>query len=440
MSAFLIKQLHTLDSFLFSYVDLNKAWGCDKRYGMDALQRFLFINQRALDFLNIKATIEVVGNNPNLRLTTSQYAGSIPTLSPRDGKPCGDICIGGRFGEDFSELLSVIDDTLLPTYDDSLPPLTSSLLEPPLYFECCNFIDQWLNVERAHWHKFDVIERIENSPSSGTRWDAYAQKSYDPDNLLCFPNRNNKLRPFHKEFCQMLAVLYLCFREIKKSQTPMRSRIAYSNKIARLQAKYRESLSIPYPHEFVIHMSDPLAVKEAKKLANIIVQNKRTNKRAWRIDYSEFFERYVQYLFISVSKNNMSKAICNPHYSIFGHRPTWALHYLEPDIVLQKDYVQYVIDAKYKSHMFNWNDTSTDLKDTFRRDLHQVLAYSAFNSMTTKKALLIYPFNDFTYHKMQITSPLTHSYADIFLVGIPMVKGKIDEVKDKLCEIVNFNS
>lgn len=438
MSAFNLNKLYTLATFSFSFVELNKEWGCDKRYGMDALQRFLFINKRAFDFLNLKAEIEVVGNDPYLKFQTSQFAGSIPILSPKDGKPCGDIGIGGRFGEDISELLSIVGDTLLPEFNDSLPPLTSSVLEPPLYFECCNFIDKWLEVERARWHKFDVVERIENIPTSGTRWDVYALNCHDSANAFRYPNRTNKLNPMHREFRQMISVLLLCFHELKKPQTPMRSKIAYSGKIANLQAKYEETMALPLPAEFVVHASDPVAVKEAKRIANIILQNKRTNKRAWRIDYSEFFERYVQYVFGEVAKSCAAKTICNPHYSVSGQRPTWALHYLEPDLIVQKDDVQYVADAKYKSHMFNWNDTSDDLKDTFRHDLHQILAYCSFNAMTTKKAMLVYPFSDFAYHKLHIGSPLDRSDADVYLVGIPLVKNQLEEVKEKLNKIIMF--
>jgi len=438
MGAFLFKQIYTLGRFTFSFLDLNKTWGCDKRYGIDALQRFLLLNRRALDFLNVHAEIEVIGNAPFLSLTTSQFAGSIPTLSPKDGKPCGDLCIGGRFGEDVSELLSIVGETLLPKYDDSLPPLTSSVLEPPLYFECCNFIDKWFKLERARWHKFDIKDKIQNIPTNGTKWDKYSLNIYDPNDSLRYPNRNSILKPYHKEFCQLLSVLYSCFEEVKKPQVPLRSRFAYSSKISCLQSKYDKSLAIECPSEFIVHASDPIAVKETKRIANIILQNKRSNKRAWRIDYSEFFERYVQYLFGEVAQKVSAKAINNPHFSVSGKRPAWSLSYLEPDLVLQREDEQYIIDAKYKSHVFNWNDYSDELKDTFRHDFHQILAYSSFNSMQTKKAILVYPFNDFVYHKIKINSPLALNDAFVYFVGIPLEKKKIEDVKEGLNQIIKF--
>ena len=59
--------------------------------------------------------------------------------------------------------------------------------------------------------------------------------------------------------------------------------------------------------------------------------------------------------------------------------------------------------------------------------------------MTTKQAMLVYPFSDFTYHKMTVNSPLTHSEAEVYLVGIPLEKSKMEEVKKELNEIINFN-
>ena len=436
MGSFFVKKLHTLDTFSFSFLEQNKEWGCNKRYGMDTLQRFLFINRPALKFLDIQAEIEVIGNDPYLKLTTSNFAGCVSIMSPKDGKPCGDLCVSGRFGEDLSELLSIINDTLLVEYNETLPPLSTSTLEPPIYFECCNFIDILIDVEHSRWHKFDVVERIESTPSNSTQWRKYALQSHNPASQLSFPNRNNRLKPYHTEFCQLLSVLNICIKEIKRPQTPIRSRIAYASKIDRLQSKYDASLAKPLPIEFTPHASDPLAVKKAKSLANVIINNKRTQKRSWRIDYSVFFERFIQYIFGEVAKSSSAKTISNPHYSVSGKRPVWALNYLEPDLVIQKEDYQIVLDAKYKSHIFNWNSVSDNLKDTFRHDLHQILAYCSFNPMKSKKAFLVYPYNEFTYHRMHISSPITATNSDVYMVGIPLMKNKLEDVKIGLSELI----
>ena len=436
MGSFFVKKLHTLDTFSFSFIELNKEWGCDKRYGMDTLQRFLYINRPALKYLDIQAEIEVIGNDPYLKLTTSNFAGCVSIMSPKDGKPSGDLCVGGRFGEDLSELLSVINDTVPVEYNDVLAPLSTSILEPPIYFECCNFIDILIEVERSRWHKFDVVECTENTPSNGTQWGKHALRSYNPVSVLSFPNKSNRLKPYHKEFRQLLSVLNICIKEIKRPQTPIRSRIAYASKIDRLQSKYDESLAMPLPLEFILHASDPVAVKKAKLLANAIINNKRIQMRSWRIDYSVFFERFIQYIFGEVAKSSAAKTICNPHYSVSGKRPVWALSYLEPDMIIQKGDYQIVLDAKYKSHIFNWNNNSNELKETFRHDLHQILAYSSFNKMEAKRAFLVYPFTDFTYKSLHISTPLSQSHTDVYLIGIPLTKNKFEQTKEELIKIL----
>ena len=100
---------------------------------------------------------------------------------------------------------------------------------------------------------------------------------------------------------------------------------------------------------------------------------------------------------------------------------------------------QVVVDAKYKSHLFNLNNDSEELKNTFRHDLHQLLAYCSLNGMNKKQALLVYPSCNFICHRMTINSPLTTTEAQVLIIGIPLEKNKIEEVKDKLNEIINFN-
>ena len=221
-------------------------------------------------------------------------------------------------------------------------------------------------------------------------------------------------------------------------RVPIRTRATYSSRIAQLKMKLRDRTVLATP-VVKIRMSDPLIIKRLKGLANIILNNKTNEKLAWRLDYAEFFERYVQYLMAEVAKKKGAREIDNPHYGVsVKSRPQWLLHYLEPDMVLQKHDEQVVVDSKYKSHMFNWNDESDDLKDTFRHDFHQILAYCSLNSMPVKHGMLVYPFSDFIYHKTKVYSPITHTEATVYLVGIPIEKKRIREVEEGFCSIINF--
>ncbi len=174
-------------------------------------------------------------------------------------------------------------------------------------------------------------------------------------------------------------------------------------------------------------MSDPMIIKKLKNIGIAILNSKSNQQIAWRMDYAEFFERFVQYLFSNVAGRNNAIIYNNAHYHVMARKlPSWGLSYLEPDLLIRRDETEYVVDAKYKSHLYNFDIDSEDLKDTFRHDLHQVLAYSAFNSMKNKKVVLAYPFSDFSLYNMQISDNISSSTIDVYLVSIPIERNKID--------------
>ena len=429
-------KLCTLEEISIPYEDLNLVWKCDKRYGADILRHFIALNKKAFDFIGVRANIEVSSGKAGLQLSTSHYAGVIPLLSPKDGRPYGDLTIRGRFGENILGLLTVVQDSLLPEYNSNLPEIQDSTIEPPFYFECCRFIDFWQRVERSQWCKFEVIDRERDSPTSGTRWEEYARRSFSPEMMLKYPTRENKLSKSHWEFRQLVLVLQSAISEVQRIQTPIAVRARYLNKIARLSPRYE---GIPKPRMcdmLVEHASDPIIIREAKRLANVILQNQRTRRRPWRVDYSALFEHYVQHLFKEVALKKSYAIVCNPQYSISGRAPAWALRYLEPDLVIYKCDFQYVIDAKYKSHMFNQEKITDDLKETFRYDLHQILAYSSFGTALNKRAILVYPASHFISKRLHISNPLTKAIADVHLVGIPLDVASIGDTKFKLDELI----
>ena len=103
---------------------------------------------------------------------------------------------------------------------------------------------------------------------------------------------------------------------------------------------------------------------------------------------------------------------------------------------MTKENFQVVVDAKYKSHMYNWDSNSDELHDSFRKDFHQVLAYSSFSSAQNKKTIIIYPYKDFKYYSTVTNSNLNECKNQTLLIGIPISKVKISEVVNMLYEII----
>lgn len=429
-------ELGVLTQKVFSYKDLMKVWGTQPRDINASLQKFHVLNSRYLKFLDISSRIIDHNGETKIELTSSKYIGCVPTLSPR-GRFAGNVIVEGRFKEDIAELLSMIGESPLLEYDENIKLTCGAVKNPPLYFECLKFIDKYLEAKKYKWRKFESREIVEKVPSASTNWRKYALKSYTPNNRFVYPNQKNILTKDHPEWAELNYVLNLAIEVILSPDTPIRSRLAYIQKIASLQKSYDKN-SVRYVKSIQTRMSDPEVIKELKTIGNRILQGESHSNCAWRIDFAEFFERYVQFIMKDISCQKNAKIYCNPKYSIRGNKPSWALQYIEPDVVIDKDNAQYIIDAKYKSHMYNLSSASESLKETFRHDFLQVLAYSSFDKKAKKNVLLIYPAGEYKVRSLNVSSSINESSTNAYLVGIPLRKSDFNEVKNNIAEIIQF--
>ncbi len=432
-----IKELQVLKQVLIPHSELAKGWLLDKLYPEKNILGFISRNKSALDFLEISCDCVTDSNRlPYLSLTTSKYVGCIPVRSPKDGTYLGSIFIGGRFNEDISELLSVIGEYIPPEFNEKLD-LQENIVRPPLFFECMHYIDDYIAAKRIKWRKFDNVEKIQSFPTGSTDWCKYIALSVDPYKALQYPNRCNILSRNHPEWYELNYVLKLSIDEILSSRTPLRSRQAYMQKINMLTTSL-DVHQMKYTQHLNAHMADPIEIKKLKESANRILDNTTKLDFAWRIDFSLFFERYVQFLFNKAARAKGASFKSNPKYHVSGDAPIWTLNYLEPDIIIQKNDIQYIVDAKYKAHMYNINNSGEELKESFRSDLHQVLAYSTFGKTPEKNVLLVYPSGKFIKKDLRITNHINGIRCNVFLVGIPLRKNEMKNVLSELVELLSF--
>lgn len=86
--------------------------------------------------------------------------------------------------------------------------------------------------------------------------------------------------------------------------------------------------------------------------------------------------------------------------------------------------------------MLNVHSSSTDLKDTFRSDLHQILAYSSFDSTKNKTVILVYPCNKFKNIKLEAVNNIGNVRNQVFLIGLPFTTVGLDTFINQLSEIL----
>lgn len=419
--------------------ELSGFWGEDSD-AQERLALFILYNKQSFSFLSIDVYLSEDGN-PALVFQPSEKAGVAPLFSPVNGKICASIIVKGNLSEDISEVLPLIEGDIEISFSDKLRIQYKSAIKPPLYFECAKFIDEYIKAQRNNWKKFISEEKLESSPTSSTIWTKYASRSYDPNAALKYPNKKNLLSNNHTEWRALNYVLKMCLDELSNPTTPRVSRLAYKEKVESLRRSIK-TIDLIKPDEIKIHSSDPLDIKKLKQTGNRILSSITSEYRAWCIDFSILFERYVQYIFKQVAIQTGCTTYTNNRFAISGFQTKWTLSYLEPDVLIRKGNKVIAADAKYKMNMYNIaSESVASLKEAFRHDLHQILAYSSFLKDTHKTSILVYPCKTFRIVHQRLSSSITAANNDLYLIGIPWgecLKGNTRlSIREKVSAAVN---
>ena len=431
-----ILTLQVLTSETFSMEKLKGLISGDKRRLEKDIQTLIKLNKKAFDYLEIKPEGKYDnGNNYSLCLITSKYSGVIPLRSAKTGRVCGYLKVVGRYGEETDEIIPLLEDEdFTPEFDNTMLIGRDIAIAPPKYIECAKYVDKYVQAERFHWQKFTSSIIIQRRPRN-TDWVKYSLDSYNPNNALKYPNRVNELTTEHSEWAALKYVLSLAVSELRSNRAPKSIKLHYAGIIERLGRSFdRDDLQVI--DHIDVHSSDPIIIKELKAIANLILEDASDIRCAWRIDYAMFFERYVQYIFAQLAHKKAARIIKNPKFNISGPKPVWALDHLEPDLIMIKDGDQVVVDAKYKSHMYNIGSNSTELHDVFREDFHQVLAYSSFSTKQQKKTVIVYPSKKIRCYPTIVHSKLNECENKAFLIGVPISKKAIVDIVDSLNKIL----
>lgn len=430
--------IRSLSTIFISYEKLSADWRTYRKDPERFIHRFISINQKSFRFLGVKASYEVQNFQSGLLLQSSMYIGAAPLLSPVTGKPAYDLNVTPIYSEDLGNIISLLGERIEVEFNPMklLKPLTFQM---PMYFECIEYMKAFKKAIEYKWTKFDTKVTIDDKPSGSTDWGRYARESVLPECRLRFANVTNYHTQFHSEWQELTTLLKTVIEIYKTSNPPIVVRSRY-NAIEKFLYEYvrthPKSSNIGTIRETA---SDPPPIKELKASALRIISQKRNNTRSWRIEISVLFERFVQFIIEEASRRSGWRCHLNEHYVISNPSSIkWVLRYIEPDIVLTNHDTQWVIDAKYKSHMFNTTSSEIDiLKTSFREDYHQVLSYTSFATTSVRKSTLVYPSTNFYIRSLTARSPFTGIIVETKLIGLPFKIEIIEEAVKNISELLN---
>ena len=411
----------------------------DKRFPASGIERFLQINAPALKFLGVTGRYNGDRVHSPLEFETTNYVGNVNLLNAL-GTPLGDLLVSPNYMGSDSSVQELIDLSLhcgidkLVEFDQSLPLIQSkSPYESPLYKENVEFIEAFGDLMRASWCKFSYMKFESTTVVGDVDWNLYACSSHDPHRRLIFPTSSSLSTHHHKEFKQLCSLFDQAKSCLEAPATPHNYRNRVAELLRRLSLQLR-GVSREKPDLFHSGATDLPIVKRIKEIANRIILQKHSQSYAWRIDVALFFERYVQWIFEQTAKRIGGEMFCNPKYAGHGANFDWLLHYLEPDIVLKFAETQIIVDAKYKSYLYHKRSKSDTVRESFRNDLHQLLAYTAFSTEKKKHCILVAPFSRFEVSNIQYRSPFSGAIVEIYCLGIPFSASSLSETIDQLCE------
>ncbi|MPM40762.1 hypothetical protein SDC9_87410 [bioreactor metagenome] len=424
---------------------LAKRWfkNSDRRYLAESLQKFVDYNKDLFDFLGVVPHIEGSGKDVSLSFRSDRFIGAIPLRSPDTGKQIGDFVVRPRYTSvtdqflEYVEIVNLLKSEIAPEFKHSIPLLSHNSLKPPVYLEAMKFVKLLEEAVRINWRKFQTTTKLYRYPKSQVNWKKYVEKEFDPTKRLLFPCHDNILSKLHGEFFELKYVYSIAKSEINSVKTPQHIKYQFQDVFVYLDSSLYDFSEKPTT-ELHVHYSDPVIIKELKNQGNKFLKGNLEEITAWRIDFSLMFERYVQYLFGQISLEIGATQLNNykiRQYS--GVKPPWSLSYLEPDIILMKNELEIIADAKYKSHLFNLRKITEELKEEHRKDLHQLLSYTTFTRGENKIGILCYPYSQQYLLELNYFSSFSKIGSKILLVGVPMKKSMINDFKKLILENIS---
>lgn len=83
--------------------------------------------------------------------------------------------------------------------------------------------------------------------------------------------------------------------------------------------------------------------------------------------------------------------------------------------------------------------TENLLKETFRADFHQILAYSSLDSAANKTSMIVYPSNKIKTIELKVDNNLNSVHNRIYLIGLPFTTTELPAVTEAITGIFNRN-
>ena len=167
---------------------------------------------------------------------------------------------------------------------------------------------------------------------------------------------------------------------------------------------------------------------------------------AWSMSMEEFFEAWAEVIVAGVSRRSggvLKTGRLRETVVPISWDPAYlgSQKSLVPDVVLEREDLTLIVDAKYKQHweemqQSHWRNLDESIRERHREDLLQVLAYSTTARTPRVAVCLAYPCREDTWLSLRerrqlfhrATVPAHNRRIEVMLTAFPLSPRLLDEV------------
>lgn len=426
--------------------------------------QFLERNRPQLRALDIEVQPRYDGARVELLVRAGIKVGAIPLLSPTTGRSDYGIVVRPRFAwAGIGEILGATGWRIIPT-PLSLPLLPRSERKIPPWVLSTIVIARVEALLKTLERRFELIAEERSAPRGRVDWSEYARRQISRARFLNVPCRFPDLRD---DRTLKAAIRFTLEKQIGSLQGQVGSGL-FVFKLIELCQRMIESVRdvaplAPTPATLQGWLSGRLATETYRAAIQAIEWTayerglgglSDLQGLAWVMSMEEFFESWAETILAMVSRK-IGGALRTQRQRQTVSPLSWSPPYLGsqkslvPDLVLEREDLTLIIDAKYKQHWeemqaHRWLNLEEEIRERHRADLLQVLAYANLSTKPRTTVCIAYPCLEETWKSLRDRRQLFHRASvgagtrrvDLVLTALPMSTRILTDVVDLMARAV----
>ncbi len=420
--------------------------------------QFIRQNQANLHQLGVTAEPRYDGSNIDMVFRSGTKVGAVALVSPTTGRHEYGLIVRPRFEWNglggmlhqmgWKIVPSLLRSHALPQSDRKIPPWVLSTV----------VLLRLRALLRSLERRFELVEEERNAPRGNVDWQRYVTKNVTRARFLDVPCRYTDLRD---DAALKSAIRFTLDRQLD-SLTGQRAAGPHVLRLieicADLLIKVHDVPSRP-PSPVELQrwltggrltsqaLTDGIEAIEWTADERGLAGLSDLQGLPWVMSMEEFFEAWCETILAGVAKKiggTLRSGRLRQTVAPLSWVPPYAgsQKSLIPDVILERDGLAVIVDAKYKAHWeelqsHRWTDLDEALQERHRADLLQALAYANLVDSERVVVCLAYPCSSATWQSLRDRNRLFHRASvgtgerrtDVLLGAFPM-NGDITTVVD----------